>query len=595
MTISRKVREIKFYKDNISDQDIKNLLGNISKNNLPFLGLIYLDWIFYSFPKIYIKKTGNTFSVYIEDKKAVKRISDLLFPFKIMPAKEKEFIRGALYPPNIVFVTHNFIEFMLKGNFEELHLHIFKILGKYFMFGTAIEEGTEKKVFFIGNPITFLKFNLMEHPSVYIEILQPLLKSYGLKSKEPLFQTERVSIGLDTFSPIQHTLVVGESGSGKSVFLMMYTAALLKKYKNNIRIVIIDPHGEFGKKMKVRGRFLVDYINYYIDPVELPTEGESPMYAQLITQLIMTTLGSNNKYAERVAFHAVYLLLSINKLTLSNLKELLVDELKRGEFLTEVKNEEIKNFFDNEYNDIYTSHFNEAVLPIINFVSEFLLHMGKTGKKVDIKDLLEQHKLIIISFDPNKFSKTMIKFLSGSIMNILYIQAITGKIKIPSLLFIDEFPRVANPILSNILSETRKFNLFTVLATQYLSQLPKPILDAVIGNVRNIIAFKLHKKDAQLLSGAMNMKIEEFFLKNRTANELETEKVELFVRLHKREAVVRLFDGEKYFDPTVVKTVNAENWLQYLDQINGKVSGFGGKDIHFLIKKKLKETIYKRK
>ncbi len=570
--IIKDVREVGFYKENIEEKDIHELLETISKHHLPLLGLINFEWFFYNFPKIYIKKVGNTFHMYIESKKEVKRISHLLFPFKISPPEEVELLRGKGIP-GITFARSNFIEFMLKGGFEEVHLKIYKILGRYIMKGSAISEENGQKTHFFADPIKFLKFNLLEHPSIYIEILQPLLKTFGLKSNEPLFETEDISIGLDNFEPVQHTLVVGESGSGKSVFLMMYILALLYKYGDNLRLIVIDPHGEFNQKLKIDGRFVVDYINYYIDPVQLPSSNDSPMYAQLITQLIMNTIGSENKYAERVAFHAVYLLLSIGKLNLSNLKELLVDELKRGEFLSETENEELKVFFDNEYNDIYTSHFNEAILPVINFISEYLLHMGKGGEEVSLTELLKKHRLVTISFDPNKFSKNMIRFLSGSIMNTMYIEAITGKIKTPTMLIIDEFPRVTNQVLANILAETRKFRLFTTLATQYLSQLPKDILDAVISNVRNIIAFKLHKKDAELLSGAMNMKIEEYFLKNRSTTELEMERVDLFVRLHKREAVVRLFDGEKYFDPMVVKTVDANNWFRYMNQIDAYVKG----------------------
>ncbi len=564
------VREIGFYKEAIEEKDIEELLDNISRHHLPFLGIFNLGWLFYRFPKIFIKKVGNTFHMYIENRKEVKRISHLLFPFRLGTPEEVQFLKGRGIP-GFTFASGNFVEFMLKGGFEELHLRVHKVLGRYIMKGVAINEEDQHKTIFFADLVKFLKFNLLEHPSIYIEILQPLLKSFGLKSNEPLFQTEDISIGLDNFDPTQHTLVVGESGSGKSVFLMMYILALLHKYGPNIRLIVIDPHGEFKKKLHINGEFVVDYIGAYIDPVELPSANESPMYAQLITQLIMSTLGSNNKYAERVAFHSVYLLLSIGKLDLANLKALLVDELKRGEFLAETDKEELKVFFDNEYNDIYTSHFNEAILPVINFISEYLLHMSKEGKQVSITDLLKKHRLVVISFDPNRFSKNMIKFLSGSIMNAMYIEAITGKISIPTLLIVDEFPRVANPVLTNILAETRKFNLFAVLATQYLSQLPKDILDAVISNVRNIVAFKLHKKDAELLSGAMNMKIEEYFLKNRSTTELEMERVELFVRLHTREAVVRLFDGEKYFDPMVVKTVDANNWFKYMNQISASV------------------------
>jgi len=154
----------------------------------------------------------------------------------------------------------------------------------------------------------------------------------------------------------------------------------------------------------------------------------------------------------------------------------------------------------------------------------------------------------------------MIKFLAGAIINQMYILAITGKLKRPTLLVIDEFPRIETPIIRDLLAETRKFNLYSYLSMQYLGQLKKEVLDSIVSNVRNIISFKTNRHDATLVSSIMEIKLEEYFKKNRSTTELEESKKELFVRLHQQECVVRLFDGKKYLLPMKVKSVDCTSW-----------------------------------
>lgn len=86
------------------------------------------------------------------------------------------------------------------------------------------------------------------------------------------------------------------------------------------------------------------------------------------------------------------------------------------------------------------------------------------------------------------------------------------------------------------------------------------MLDAIIGNIRNIVAFKVTKEDARILAAMMEIKVGEFFKKKVSPSELEESKREMFIKLHPRECIVRLFDGEKYILPMKVKSVDTGRW-----------------------------------
>jgi hypothetical protein len=66
-------------------------------------------------------------------------------------------------------------------------------------------------------------------------------------------------------------------------------------------------------------------------------------------------------------------------------------------------------------------------------------------------------------------------------------------------LYVDEFQSFASDSFTSILSEARKYRLCLTLSHQYTDQLRPEIRDAVFGNVGSIAAFRVGRKDAELL------------------------------------------------------------------------------------------------
>jgi hypothetical protein len=379
-----------------------------------------------------------------------------------------------------------------------------------------------------------------------------------MKSDYPIFEETGMSVGTDNFDPLQHSLIVGTSGAGKSKGLYILLKAMEARFMDKTRTVIIDPHGEFAHMMPDAG--IIDFIKNYVEPLDVGEE-KSPMLTQLIAQLIGSAIGKENKYSERVLFYAVHLLVSIDKLELGEISKLLTDSAVKAEYVSMCENAEVKRFFDEEFNDIYIHHFNNAILPILNFIGEYQLYLGAEKKRESLLDTIKKNRITIISFNPHFFGRRMISFLAGAIINQMYIMAITGKLMDkPTVLMIDEFPRVETRVTRDILSETRKFNLYAYLSCQYLGQLSKDVLDSIVSNTRNIVSFKVNKQDAAMLSSIMEIKVEEYFKKSRGQTELEESKKEMFVRLHQRECIVRLFDGVKYLLPMKLRMVDIKRW-----------------------------------
>ncbi len=556
----KKYLECSIYSAKITQNDYKEFFNNLTDRKVPLFGFLNLSNILtLNGITLIIKREGNTIKFFIEDKDDIYTHSSLLFPFRMSHPKELKLTKGTTIPRGMYLVPGgDMFDFLIKDNVKEIRVNIVKFLGHYYGFGTTITNDNTTKTTILLNPTKFFEIDLEKNPTFYIELLEPIPKLMNMQSENPIFKYDETRIGLDNFDAFQHTLLVGTSGSGKTKALEIMIKAIKKKYKD-ANILVIDPHNEVSKLFKDKGAYIVDYTNNYIEPLDTG-EKDTPLKAQLVSQMITSTIGQENKYAERVVFYSVNLLASIKNVSLKNINLLLTDSTKRSEFSSMCENEEVRRFFDEEFSDIYMQHFNDAVLPVINFIGEYMLYLGGEKKLERIDDLMKKNRLTIVSFNPHQFGRRIIKFFAGSIINQMYIAAIEDNLERPTILIVDEFPIVENKIVSKILAETRKYGLYIYMSAQYINQLTKNTIDATMSNVRNVISFKVTREDAGILSSMMEIKVEEYFKKHSSPSELEQAKREMFINLHPRECIVRLFDGKNFLITMKVKTVHIDNW-----------------------------------
>ncbi len=556
---TKKYSELSIYSPKITATDYMRIFDQLMRRHIPlFESLDFSRWFSARGVNLCVKRYNNTVKIFVEDTKDIYSQSALLFPFRLNESKPLELIQHTTRGSSIKFVSGSHLfDFLIKEDAQEIHLRVIKGFGNYYGIATFVDSKGRTGHFFLSNPAKFLEIDLENNPLFYIELLDPVPKMIYFDSKKAIFSKDGVNIGVDNFDIFQHGLIVGTSGSGKSKYIEIMVKAIRQKHPN-AHLVLVDPHGEFSKSFS--GYKVVDFVHNYVEPFDVG-KSKSPLIAQLIAQLITSTIGQESKYAERVVFYSVHLLASIEQLTMENISLLLTDSSKRMEFTAQCQNDEVKRFFDKEFQDVYMHHFNDAILPVTNFIGEYLLYLGEKRKQEDLGAIIAANPITVVSFNPHHFSRNIIKFFAGSIINQMYIMAISEKFDKKTILIVDEFPTVESKVVKDILAETRKFNLYLYVSAQYLGQLSKPVLDSIVSNARNIVSFKVTKEDAKLLASMMEIKVEEFFKKAVSPSELEESKREMFVKLHTQECIIRLFDGDKYVLPMKVKTVDSGEWV----------------------------------
>jgi Predicted ATPase len=113
-----------------------------------------------------------------------------------------------------------------------------------------------------------------------------------------------------------------------------------------------------------------------------------------------------------------------------------------------------------------------------------------------IREMRQGNKLLIIDVSKTTISAPQGRILSSLILNRLWSDILKSDIVPRTVIMIDEAQNLNSTILSELLSEGRKFNLYLILASQFISQYPKSLRESIKSNTGSIYAFNISRDDA---------------------------------------------------------------------------------------------------
>lgn len=342
----------------------------------------------------------------------------------------------------------------------------------------------------------------------------------------------------------KHSLILGSSGSGKSKYISLFIKNIYDNYKDKYKIVMIDPHASLeydigGISKTIDFKSIEDSINLFAN-----NSNDTIATTELTLDLFKTLLSDQyNSKLERVLRHTIYLLLSLNSFNFQSLKNILIDPLYRTEKVEEVKDivpESIIHFFLNDFNDLKTKSYSEAISPIISFIDEMEMIpvFNRNDITTTLKDTISSNFITLFSLDKTTLGDKVTKTISGFIMQQLLTLIQNSNIDEHIIFIIDEVPLIENNILCRFLSEARKYNLSLILAAQYFNQISPSLKDSIFANVINYYIFRVSRSDATTLVDHLDMKIPN--LKDKDIGTQKEEKINILSNLNNRECIVRI-------------------------------------------------------
>jgi len=344
----------------------------------------------------------------------------------------------------------------------------------------------------------------------------------------------------NNFNFDKHSIIMGSSGCGKSKFIsyLIYNIYKNKNFRENYRVVVIDPHAALEEDVGGIGK-VIDFSNE-IDSINLfVNEGDDIVSStELLLDLFKSLIADQyNSKLERVLRQSIHLLLKAKSFNFRSLRKLLLDLEFRNDLIKKYEIElpqSVVDFFLSDFNEIKTKSYGEAISPIIAFIDEMeLLPIFNSDKEFEkLENTVKRNFLSLFSLSRIKLGDKVVKTISGLIMQQLLTLVQRREIDKHVIFIIDEVAVVENPILSRFLSEARKYNLSLILAGQYFSQISKDLQNSIFANVINYFIFRVSKLDADILVDNFNIKI--------PLDDTKEQKVKLLSELSNRDCVARI-------------------------------------------------------
>lgn len=384
----------------------------------------------------------------------------------------------------------------------------------------------------------------------------------------PYFSSPRY-LGLNSFEFDKHSFIIGATGSGKSKFIELYIDRLSTAQKQlNYRVIVIDPHDNLRHDLSAIPNSKV--VNFANETTQLfggeEVQTDISAATELTTSLMKSLLDDQfNARLERVLRFSLYVLFVAQTMSLDYLKRFLTEVDLRNQILKHTHDHvpsNIRQFFLTDFNDIKTTHYNEAILPIVSLVDEMQLQPALVNESdQSLAKIIQQNFLTIFSLNKVTMGEKVVKTVSGLLISQIFLLAQARAFNERIILIVDEVSVVQTPVLASILSEARKFNLSVILTQQYFGQIEKDLRDAIFANAYNYYVFRVSEEDAESLSGNLSMEIPKEILESELKKGIKEEqlKIRYLTELHPRECIIRISANGQVLPCFKAKTVDVKS------------------------------------
>jgi hypothetical protein len=344
-----------------------------------------------------------------------------------------------------------------------------------------------------------------------------------------------------------HLYVIGATGTGKTTML---ERMIRHHILSNEGLALFDIHGDLTEQVirfmayifknknemerKIMARKLI-----LIEPFNLESIASFNLLEVQKNESIYSTALElvevfRNRWAEfwgprtNELMRNALVVLAENNLTLIEAPHLLINNHFRNSLAANVQNEEAINWIY-RYNKLTEPQKTIYRDPSLNKIGEFLgdisirYLIGQEKSSFNFREAIDKKKWIIVNLSKGKMKSN--SFLLASLFLCKLQLAALSRTNIPYsrrkpfFIFADEFQSLATQEVSSmetILAEARKYKLFLRMSHQNLFQIERKLLEAILGNTKAMLVFRVNHGDAFALSQELNPDTKEFLTKKLT-------------------------------------------------------------------------------
>jgi len=370
--------------------------------------------------------------------------------------------------------------------------------------------------------------------------LEAMNQKYVLGINEHNGEENQASISDEVFS--KHIVIGGASGTGKTHLIKQLICKDLELHNSAFAL---DPHGDLTADLlnmiPERNKDDVVYINiadekysFGFNIFSASTDAEKTVLASDLASAFADSWISSGDRIQSVLQKTISTFVySTKEASLLDFKRFLLEQDFRNEFLQSLDDPILQYYWKHEFPLVRRNELSPLLLRIDSFMQTRLLrNIFCQTKGIDFKELINQRKLVLIQLSVGLIglenSKFLARLIISKINQIAFSrQQVDINERFPIHLYIDESSNYANsPVIEQILSGARKYNLNLVLVLQHLEQVQKDLLNSILTNTSTQIFFRQSDKDAKRVSSSFSFFEAEDFM--------ELDRGEALVRISKR-------------------------------------------------------------
>jgi|GEM_PF-2307121 len=383
-------------------------------------------------------------------------------------------------------------------------------------------------------------------PNLNIMVNEPSFPPTGIllgKAKvRQVRSDEEIDVRLTEADRLRHVYIIGRTGTGK-------TNLLKKMASQDVQIpgrgvTIIDPHGDLVDHVlreipeeRVSEVTFIDLSRTDALPILNPLDLDRSDYKtrdRAIQELILLMhsrvfhqyTGPRFDELVRLAFLTMLDEGYPEPASIVEVPRLFTDENYQRAAINLLKNEEIKKRWNFQSTVTKSPDYGELIHWVTSkfddIAQDSILRcvLGGSKSTMNIEEIVRQAGILLVRIPEAVIGKQAADFI-GSLMLMQLRMAIIrrrefGKLQHYHFIYVDEFQNFANTDFHAIVAEARKFNIGFTLANQNLEQLrefrsytgvhEQRLINAIFGNVANLIVFGVGAFDAHFLSDHFSLR-----------------------------------------------------------------------------------------
>ncbi|HSX05435.1 MAG TPA: DUF87 domain-containing protein [Candidatus Saccharimonadales bacterium] len=355
-------------------------------------------------------------------------------------------------------------------------------------------------------------------------------------------------IGLTAAERERHEYIIGGTGNGKTTLLQYQ---IVQDMQNGKGLAVVDPHGDMAEALlrHVPKERIKDVVYFNPDDLEYPigvnlleltpglTGNELLREKDIITEQVVSVFrkifsdeDTGGHRIEYVLRNTVQTALTLPDATLFTVFDLLNDPKFRKSVIRTLKDKNLINFWKNELGKAGDMQKVKMAAGITAKIGRFLFSasarqiLEQPTSTIDFDDIINSGKILICNFS---------KGLLGEDTSELFGITVLAKLQLASLrrariaqqerraffLYVDEFQNFATQSFVQMLSESRKYKLFMIMAEQSTSQQDdQQMVSIILANVGTVICFRTgNPQDERVLLPLFSPYIEQGEISNLPA------------------------------------------------------------------------------